>query len=150
MSKTLIQEVVELIRNGWRPYSAPTPKDFYKQQGCPRIAGARFREPQWFVRGDIFLCLGCSRRCSLNRPEGFMLPLPIKYERKAEQAFALTPAEMVACKSLLRVDETAYCLNISERQVYDWIAEGRLRRMEGAPVRVPAEDVLREMTNYAD
>ena len=50
----------------------------------------------------------------------------------------------------MRVDEAAYCLNISERQVYDWIAEGKLRKARGTPIRVSAEDVASGMTTFVD
>lgn len=78
------------------------------------------------------------------------MPLPIQYETRTETPYSVTPAEMVSRKSLLRVDEAAYCLNISERTVYDWIAEGKLRKVKEQPVRIPAEDVAYRMTNFDD
>jgi excisionase family DNA binding protein len=72
------------------------------------------------------------------------------YAAKKDETYQLTPAEMVTRKTLLRVDEAAYCLNISERQVYNWIAEGKLRRVKEQPVRVPAVDVHSCMTNFAE
>jgi excisionase family DNA binding protein len=70
---------------------------------------------------------------------------------KQEKEFTLTPGEMVVRKALLRVDEVAYCLNISDRQVYRWIADGKLRRALGEePVRVPAADVAHYMQNFEE
>ncbi len=79
-----------------------------------------------------------------------MQPLPINYEERTDTPFSLTPGEMVQRKSLLRVDEVAYCLNIKERTVYDWIAEGKLRKTKENPVRVPAPDVLFYMSNFEE
>lgn len=41
----------------------------------------------------------------------------------------------------LTVRQTAYVLNISERQVYDYIAEGKLVKLKDTPVRVRADEV---------
>lgn len=59
--------------------------------------------------------------------------------------FSLTPEEMLTAKALLRVDEVAYCLNLSERKVRKLIDEGRLIRHRDAPVRVTAASVREEM-----
>lgn len=151
MTKTFIRSIIELVNHGWRPYSAKPHPSAYAKLQCSHANTKRGADkPFWFVRGDIFLCVGCSRRCTLSRPEGFIMPLPIQYETRTDDPFSLTPAEMVSRKSLLRVDEAAYCLNISERTVYDWIAEGKLRKVQEQPVRIPAEDVVHRMTNFAD
>jgi excisionase family DNA binding protein len=150
MSVSLIRNVIELVGSGWRPYNyKPTPKA-YENLHCPYADAKGKKKPFWFVRGDIFLCVSCERGCTLSRPEGFILPLPIRYEEHKATPFSRTPGEMVVKKSLLRVDEAAYCLNISERSVYDWIAEGKLRKARGAPIRVAAEDVAYFMTNFEE
>lgn len=141
MSKTLIDDIVKLTRNGWRPYRAEAQGHVYTALECQRQQKA-----YWFVRGDVFLCVGCARRCSLSRPEGFSLPLPILYPQPSEP-YSLTPLEMVQRKHLLNVYEAAYCLNCSDRVIYRWIDGGELRRVKKNPVRVLAEDVFRMMNN---
>ncbi len=49
---------------------------------------------------------------------------------------------------LLRVSQAAYCLNISERQVYDLIAEGKLLRTKINPCRVSSVDVAELMAEF--
>ena len=158
MTKGKIRSIIELTNQGWRAYDAAPQSAIYARLNCQYAPekdenGTKNRhssEPFWFVRADSFLCVGCNRNCTLFRPEGFIQPLPINYEQKPGEPFKLTPAEMVQRKSLLRVDEAAYCLNISERAVYDWIAEGKLRRTEDAPVRIPSEDVAHRMNLFLD
>ncbi|MDR2502945.1 MAG: helix-turn-helix domain-containing protein [Deltaproteobacteria bacterium] len=153
MNRAFVKNFLLLYHAGWRPYNANNPpKAVYEKLGCPH-AGAGGKEPFWFVRGETFLCVTCNRSCALTRPEGFILPLPLAFPppAKREKEFALTPGEMIVRKKLLRVDETAYCLNISERAVYDWIAEGKLRRaVGGGPVRVLADDVAYYMQNFEE
>ena len=158
MTKIKIREIIELINSGWRAYSAVTNSSIYLKLNCSYAPEKtedgqkkkKSHEPFWFVRADSFICVGCPRRCALSRPEGFMQPLPINYEERTDTPFSLTPGEMVQRKSLLRVDEVAYCLNIKERTVYDWIAEGKLRKTKENPVRVPAPDVLFYMSNFEE
>ena len=157
MTVAKIRNIIELVNSGWRAYSAAPDSSVYAKLGCPYAPettddGKKKRKakaPFWFVNSDSFLCIGCNRQCALFRPEGFMQPLPINYKRPCEP-FALSPAEMVQRKSLLRVDEVAYCLNIKERSVYDWIAEGKLRGTKDKPVRVPVEDVAFYMNNFEE
>lgn len=158
--KTIIDDIVKLVANGWRPYRGHVESRVYAEVSCPhaplsdddKAAGAKRGKavPSWFCRADIFLCLGCGRRCTLSRPKGFQAPLPIKYPNNQEMPYALTPQEMVTKLRLLTVNQAAYCLNASQGQVYNWIAEGRLRRLEERPVRIPAEDVREEMEKIAE
>jgi excisionase family DNA binding protein len=139
-----------LVQVGWRPFNHPPQASVYEKLKCPH-AGTKGRiKPFWFVRGDIFTCVSCSKGCTLSRPAGFYIPLPIPFSERPEAPFTLAPSEMVTRKALLRVDEAAYCLNISERQVYDWIAEGKLRKAKEQPIRVSAEDVCSYMTNFEE
>jgi len=141
MSKTLIQDVVALVRDGWRPYNAEPAMSVYEKLGCPWASGNRKCKPYWFVREDVFVCIGCGSRCILTRPEGFPVPLPVRYSRLPEQPFMLTPQEMVSRLDLLNVKQAAYCLNVSERTIYDYIAEGKLIRLKENPVRVRTKEV---------
>ena len=150
MNRKFVKDFLLLHNAGWRPYNSKPDAAVYKKLDCPH-AGTKGKEPFWFVRGETFLCVTCDKSCSLVRPEGMLLPLPIFFPAKRDKDFTLTPGELVARKALLRVDEIAYCLNISERTVYDWIAEGKLRRaVGGEPVRVPSEDVAHYMRNFEE
>lgn len=157
MTKKSIQDVITLIQNGWRAYDATPENSVYARLSCPYAPEKdengrkkrRRRAPLWFVRGDSFVCVGCEKGCCLFRPEGFVLPLPVNYG-KPQEPYTLTPSEMVQCKHFLRVDEAAYCLNISTRTVREWIDVGKLRRAVDPPVRVLAEDVAYHMEHVEE
>lgn len=146
MSRTLITDIVQLTRDGWRPYGGQPEGYVYERLGCPYLLTKRNR-PYWFIKGDIYLCVGCARRCSLTRPDGFPLPLPVRYP-KPPQPYTLTPYEMVERKPLLTVEEAAYCLNVSKRTVYDYIDLGKLNVLKEGPKRVSSRDVRRMMENF--
>ncbi len=143
MSKTLIQDVVTLIKEGWRPYNAEPDAAVYNNLRCGYVLRGRNKSrPYWFVRADVFLCLGCAARCMLKHPVGFPPPLPIKYSTvPPAEPFVLTPQELLARRELLTVQQAAYCLNVSVRKIYGYIAEGRLTRLKDLPVRVRAAEV---------
>lgn len=147
MSRTLIQDVVSLTKAGWRPYNAQPDRSVYEKLGCDAVL--RGKKPLWFVREDVFCCIGCAARCCLTRPAGFPLPLPLQIRyAQPEHPYTLTPAEMVERKGLLTVKEASYCLNVSERQVYDWLAEGRLVQLKMRPIRVRATEVKAMMSDF--
>lgn len=150
MSVTIIKSVIRLQNAGWRPYSEEPAGKVYEDLKCPHANSRGKTKPFWFVRSDIFICIGCTKQCCLSRPTGFIIPLPIKYKENIESPFKLTPAEMVAYKSLLRVDEAAYCLNVSERTIYEWVAMGKLRKTKDHPVRISSEDIAFCMNNFDD
>ena len=150
MARTLIQDVVTLIKEGWRPYNAEPDHSVYQRLGCAFVLrGRNRRKPYWFVREDVFCCVGCGARCSLKRPEGFPPPLPIRYSNVPyDQPFTLSPQEIMSRFDLLNVRQAAYCLNISERKIYDYIAEGRLVRLKENPVRVRTQEVKELCSNF--
>ena len=159
MTKTKIRSIIELINNGWRAYSEVPQSAVYDKLGCPYAPEKdaegkkkkKAKAPFWFYRADSFLCIGCDKQCALFRPKGFIQPLPINYEeRSSGEPYTLTPQEMVQRKALLRVDEAAYCLNVSERTVRDWIDMSKLRRTADNPVRIPAEDVAAQMNLFLE
>ncbi|KAF5057838.1 hypothetical protein DSECCO2_352820 [anaerobic digester metagenome] len=145
--RSLIKQVAKLVQEGWRPYDAKPKPEVYERLACPNIEAKPHKRPYWFVRGDIFCCIACERACSLVRPSGFPPILPINYPQTSEP-FQLSPQELVARKHTLRVDEAAYCLNISERQVYNMIYEGKLVALRDKPVRVRASDVAAAMEDF--
>lgn len=141
MSKTLIRDIISLTREGWRPYTAQPQQVVYDRLSCTS------KKAYWFVRGELFLCVGCARRCCLARPEGFAPPLPINYAAPPA-AFTLSPQEMVQCKASLTVPEVAYCLNISERLVYKMIERGQLIVLRTRPRRIRPQEVIHCMRDY--
>lgn len=147
--KTLIQDIVSLTRDGWRLYDAQPVPSVYERLKCPHAAKGGRNKPHWFVRDDNFLCIGCASRCLLKRPTGFPLPLPIRYNIvPPERPFTLTPKEMLARHDLLNVRQAAYCLNVSERTIYDYIAEGKLIRLRENPARVRTKEVIELRNNF--
>lgn len=140
--RTRILEIVTLTKEGWRPYNAEPDRSVYEKLGCNHALRGSRRKPFWFVKDDVFCCIGCADHCVLKRPAGFPLPLPIRYAVvPPDQPFTLTPLEMLARHDILNVRQAAYCLNVSERQIYDYIAEGRLVKLKDNPVRVRAAEV---------
>lgn len=155
MSRSLIMDIVALTRDGWRPYEAEPQPQVYKRLKCPfsqendsRRSRGRNR-PFWFVREDVFCCIGCACHCTLKNPKGFQVPLPIRRPvKKPNQDYFITPAEMVERHDLLNARQAAYCLNVSERTIYNYIAEGKLVRLRENPVRVRASEVRALRENF--
>lgn len=150
MRKSLINEIVGLVRGGWRPYTAEPNACVYKKLRCEQVEKKGGSKPYWFHRSDIFLCIGCEKKCCLSRPEGFVMQLPIQYQNDPEHPYTLTPGQMLERRKLLLVQESAYCLNVSERLIYLWIAEGTLRATKRRPYRIPVEDVAALMNEIDD
>lgn len=146
--RSLITQVVRMVQEGWRPYNAQPRPDVYERLDCPHMGTRSRQRPYWFVRGDIFCCIGCERACALNRPSGFPAPLPINYPSCHTEPFTLAPQELVRRRHTLNVRETAYCLNISERKVYKMVAEGELTPLREHPVRIRATDVWEKMEDF--
>lgn len=152
MSKSKIMDIVTLTREGWRPYDAVPDKKVYEGIGCEVVLSSKKSrvKPFWFVREDVFCCIGCPNHCTLKRPTGFPMPLPINYPPLPhDRQYQLTPKEMMARLNVLNAKQAAYCLNVSERTIYNYIAEGRLPRLRDNPVRVRASDV-RDMAEDFD
>lgn len=150
MSKT--KEILELTDMGFYYYKGKVPESFYVEQGCfiPKKA-------EWFVRpwskkhkNTLFICLGCPKRCRATDPEGWQLMLPVKKNFPGEIALAVVESisadELLRIKKVLRVNEAAWALNISRQQVHEWIQQGILDQVPGAPIRVTVESVQRNLT----
>lgn len=148
MSKTRVREIVTLVKEGWRPYDAEPERKVYEKLGCTYVLSGK-RKPFWFVKDDTFICIGCSSNCTLKRPAGFPIPLPIRYSCVPfEPPYSLTPQEMVNKHDILNVRQAAYCLNVSERTIYDYIAEGKLIRLKENPVRVRSKEIKELRCNF--
>lgn len=143
--KTLIQDVIALTRDGWRPYPEQPDNSVYIRIGCPHWQKKR---PYWFVRDKLYLCVGCASRCLLENPAGFVPLLPIRFVREPEPLYSISPKEMLARHDLLTVRQAAYCLNVAERTIYDYIAEGKLVRLREKPARVRASEVMALRENF--
>lgn len=147
-NKRAIEDLLALLARGYMPYGGEVAGCVYARLRCPRPEKAA-----WFTRGQQYVCLGCARRCSQTHGEGFQLILP-GVRRGFQVAFATLPAisaaELLKKKPLLRAEEAAYALGISRNQVYVLIAEGRLTRHVDEPVRVTSESVLTEMGRLAE
>ncbi len=145
MSKNLILDVIRLTHEGWQPYGENPQREIYKRLACPHASGAK---PFWFFRDKTFLCVGCRKCCLLHNPAGFILPLPVRIRREPPTLYNISPREMLERHDLLTVRQAAYCLNIAERTIYDYIAEGKLTRLKENPVRVRASDVKALRENF--
>ena len=147
VSINIIKDIILLTKDGWRPYNNQPQASVYADLNCDKYKRIK---PNWFVKGDKYICLGCSNRCALQRPEGFQLPLPIKYPNTHKiREITLTPEELVDCKHTLQVREVCYCLNISTQKAYGLVNEGRLTALKEKPVRVLASEV-KQMMNDLD
>lgn len=66
MSRTRIQEIVTLTKEGWRPYDAEPEQRVYERLGCNYALRGQKRKPFWFVRDDVYCCIGCADHCTLK------------------------------------------------------------------------------------
>ena len=139
MTAKHFKDFADLYGKGFRPYVGEIMPDAYDCLHCPDR-----RKAYWIARWPILHCFGCSRRCTPRTPEGFQLVLPERGTRTNVQ-YDISPEEMLRSKALLRVDEAAYCLNLSHRHVYTLAADGRLTKHKDKPFRVTAESVIEEM-----
>lgn len=149
MARTRIMDIVTLIRDGWRPYEFTPEFSVYERLGCELVLKNRKDKPFWFVRGEVFCCIGCHSHCTLKRPAGFQIPLPIPSPPICrEHGYYITPKEMLDRHDLLNAKQAAYCLNVSERTIYNYIAEGKLVRLKENPVRVRSSEVRALRENF--
>jgi len=138
MNSKLCRTMAQMMIEGFRPYAGEIEAEVYKQLGCKDSSRA-----YWLHRWPILHCLGCNKRCTPKGTGGFQVPLQLPAVSQGK--YSLLPEEMVRAKKLLRVDEAAYCLNLSERSTRRLIAEGVLVRHQRRPVRVTSESVREEM-----
>jgi hypothetical protein len=139
-----VKELMELLRNGFRPYEGAVDGQVYESLRCPNPNKAA-----WFVRDRdaTYFCLGCARHCLKVAPVGFQVSMlvPRHVTRYFTELPQVSAAELLRAKRFLRVDEAAFCLGVSERQVRHMIDNGVLVRHQDPPVRVTVESVQEEM-----
>lgn len=147
-AKGVIHDVLALLDRGYVPYTGEVGGQVYCRLRCPRP-----ERGTWFTSRGRFVCLGCARRCAQSDGVGFQVQLP-GVRRGFQVAFAhlpqVTAEELLAAKTLLRVDEAAFVLGVSPQQVYSLIDAGKLDRHLDLPVRVTAESVREEMGRLAE
>lgn len=141
--KSRIDQIIKLTQTGWRAYEGQATAAVYDKQECEKSRRGRAR---WFAKGDLLVCIGCERACTLSCPEGFQLPL-FKYPPAPNPVFRLLPEELMKVRKLLTVNEVAYILNVSARCVRGMIYEGRFRATKDKPLRIPVEDIRAEVKN---
>ncbi len=138
-----IDDILKVLGRGYQVYQGPVESAVYRALSCAKPKRAR-----WFVRDGRYVCLGCGRGCCWTNG-GFQPVLLSQRARPGRVMLAelkiVTPEQLLAAKSLLRVDEVAYCLNVSPREVGKLIDEGRLVKHVARPIRVTAESVRGEM-----
>lgn len=135
--KSRIDQIIKLTQHGWRAYEGQATAAVYDNLDCEKSQRGRAR---WFAKGDLLVCVGCDRGCSLPCPNGFQLSL-FKYPAPPRPAFRLLPEELMARRKLLTVKETAYVLNVSPRRVRSLIYEGCFNVTQIAPIRIPVAEV---------
>lgn len=131
-----------LAREGWRLYDAEPNRSVYGKLDYDHALHGQKRKPFWFIRDDVFCRIGCADHYTLKRPAGFPLPLSIRYSVvPPDQPYTLTSLEVLARHGILTVRQAAYCLNIPERQMYDYITEGEPAKLKDTPVRVRVDEM---------
>ncbi|SHI60311.1 helix-turn-helix domain-containing protein [Halodesulfovibrio aestuarii] len=139
MNSTLCRVMAKMMIDGFRPYGGEIDAGVYAKLGCKDSSRA-----YWLHRWPILHCLGCKKRCTPKSTNGFQVPM--KFPAVQERGkFSLLPEEMLRTKKLLRVDEAAYCLSLSEATVRRLVDEGVLVRHVRLPIRITAESVQEEM-----
>ncbi|MDL2207612.1 helix-turn-helix domain-containing protein [Desulfovibrio sp. OttesenSCG-928-M16] len=142
-----ISDLLQLLENGYRLYTGTVPQNIYLKKFCPHPKRA-----EWLAKTlnrqythCCYVCLGCDRMCSEMNPTGWQLLLPLATLQPAQTAFVAawptSAEEMLVNKMVLRVDEASWVLNVSTRTVYRMLQEGKLRIVEGLPVRVTTESI---------
>ncbi|GHV55527.1 DNA-binding protein [Deltaproteobacteria bacterium] len=98
------------------------------------------RRAQWFFHREKFLCLGCEKSCALVNPAGFQLPLPLEYAAKKPDV-CVSLETLLREKLVLRPDEAAKILDVTHRQIREWVHEGLLDAARGKPLRVTTKSI---------
>jgi excisionase family DNA binding protein len=135
--KSKIDQIIKLTQCGWRAYEGQATAAVYDPLDCEKAQRSRAR---WFAKGDLLICIGCERACTLPCPDGFQLPL-FKYPAPPRPVFRLPPDQLLANRKLLTVNEVAYVLNVSPRTVRYMIRDGRFQVTRDNPLRVPVAEV---------
>lgn len=143
----LINQVLDVLSKGYRPYRGHVDDAVYETICCDSPEDA-----SWFEHERRFICLGCQRHCALVDPPGMQLTIPMKVKSSygvvmLAQLPSVTVDEILATGRPLRPDEAAWALNVSTREIYYMVEDGRLNQAgSGRPLRVTSDSVRRELT----
>lgn len=148
MTKTVVTNTLALLNEGYVPYEGQIEEAVYARQKCKRK-----KQASWFVRvtpeNVLFVCLGCGRGCSLKNPEGFQAVLPLDGSRKVSVVAGVLPMisddELLAKKTLLRLDEVCAVLRVSDATARRMIDKGEIVATEALPIRIHTDSVKRYM-----
>lgn len=142
LNGVVFDDMLELLSEGFAPYTGKVDHGVYTGFGCEGAGKAR-----WMHREGVFVCLGCPRRCNQAGSGGFALVTTVP-ARSKRLAFAQLPAvsarDLLEKKLLLSVREVEFILSISSRTVYALLEEGVLERHPAPPTRITSESVRRE------
>ncbi|WP_415714431.1 DNA-binding protein [Maridesulfovibrio sp.] len=138
MNSTLCRTLRKLLADGFEQYNGIIDPAVYERLECPDP-----KKAYWVCSWPILHCLGCRKRCTPKDISGFQVTLPMPEELTYE---GLTAPQLLK-KKLLRVDEAAFCLNISHSLVRKWAKCGKLDATINKPVRVTSESVAKELEN---
>lgn len=141
MNSTLCRTLRKMLADGFEQYDGVIDPAVYDRLKCEKPERA-----YWICNWPIMHCLGCNRRCTPKDIRGFQLVLPT--ESSANNSANPQPVEKIAAllnKKFLRPDEAAFCLNVSERKIRNWVAEGILITLKRKPIRITSESVKEEM-----
>ena len=149
MQKTL--DRMQLLDNGFVPYSGTVAKESYDKLGCP---ATQRKKAEWYVLPKTknrmrtrYICLGCKKRCTEFESEHWPSFVLKNQDRPGRVIFMevdrITVDELLNIKKVLRIDEAAYALNIGKTKVFEMLQDGRLEQVKGTPARVTTESVRR-------
>lgn len=142
-----IDRIMHLAERGWKVYEGRVSADLYEQLQCPAPVFGK-----WLFEGERareLACVGCDKFCRVDSSADFdPQPRQIADMNRRGAYYTLSPQEMVNRIPMLRVTQAAYCLNISERTIYEWVASGKLAATNDKPVRIKAEDVALLMNDF--
>lgn len=141
-----VDAVLKVLSQDYVPYGGEVAAEVYDELGCPHPGKAR-----WFAhQAKPKICLGCKACCIAESDAGFQLLLPTERSMRGKVLFVELPAvsieHLLQVKACVTVPETAVCLSVSERHVYDLIDEGRLDKVsENKPVRITTASIRRQL-----
>lgn len=144
--KSQIDAITRYVEMGYRAFTGQVSASVYEKLACPAPIFAKWLIFQERTQKKA-VCVGCDKECKPDNIEAFLLNTQLKaidYNRP----YAISPSDMVKRHTLLNAKQAAYCLNVSERTIYNYIAEGKLTRTRDNPVRVRASEVEQYMNDF--
>lgn len=145
--KSQIDAITRYIEMGYRAFTGQVSASVYEKLACPAPVFAKWLLYQGATQKKA-VCVGCDKECKPANIDYFSLDTQFKALDYRKHYYAITPTDMVRRHALLTVKQAAYCLNVSERTIYNMIAEGKLVRTRDNPVRVRASEVEQYMNDF--